>query len=89
MKCVNVSPSNAAARRPLLTSAKLKFETNIGVQNKMGLLTRAVAAAVGGVAMVVPGGQAVGAACIAFAVRPPDPLEVAIAVAIAPAGALF
>ena len=43
-------------------------------QREMGFLTRA-----GGVALIVPGGQVFGAAAIAFSVRPPDPLEIAIA----------
>lgn len=45
----------------------------------MGLFTRLCALAVGGGALLIPGGQAVGAAAIAWAVRPPDPIEIAIA----------
>jgi len=50
----------------------------------MGLLTRLGAVAVGGVAMVVPGGQLFGMAALAWAIRPPDPVEIGIAIALHP-----
>lgn len=44
----------------------------------MGLLSRLAAAVGGTVCMVVPGGQAVGVGLLAWSVRPPDPIELAL-----------
>ena len=50
----------------------------------MGLLSRLGAAALGGVCMVIPGAQPAGAVMLAWSVRPPDPIEFAIAAGLHP-----
>jgi len=47
----------------------------------MGLLTRLGAAVAGGVCIVIPGAQVVGAGLLAWSVRPPGPVEIAFAIA--------